>query len=661
MSAICGIYYYDDRPVARETVTLMMRELGIYQTDASRTWQAGQVFFGCHAQHITPESVQEIIPYHHALAGLTITADAIIDNRVELCNQFGIDKGQREDIPDSQLILHAYRKWGQNCPEYLLGDFAFAIWDENRQELFCAVDPMGTRTLYYYRSSRIFAFSTLIKPLFVLPEIAKGYNQTWIADFLAMPCVRHQLDPELTLYRNVYLLPAGHRMTIRPSGVEIKQRYWQVEKQPELKLNSDYEFEEAFREVFGEAVRCRLRSTRPIAVMLSGGLDSASVACMAARMLAQNGRRLQAFSAVPMAGYRDWLPASRVADETPYIEAVRQHCGNIDVTYCRSEGKHSLSDTDRLLALLEQPYKVFENLFWIDGIVAAAQDCNIGVILNGGAGNATISWGLLHPYLLSLFRSGKWCRFFSESWSYAKCERRPLRSLLGLFRTMLPFDKRKNLLRFNNRDQGESWQDILSPINPDFARRTAMHERFRRAGYDPSFINQLDSFKIRKQLLSPETFSHLSAISTKQSLAYGVAIRDPTMDKRVIEFCLSVPESQYVRGDRDRFLLRRAMSGIIPDKVRLNQVRGRQSADWTQRLKPSWPKLAAEIRNIGAREDERTYLDIPKISQEIKKFDVLSDAAPDKSSLRMLIRSLIFSRFLKQEEGATVAGFASLR
>ena len=648
MSAICGIYHYEGKSVTSETGRAMMREMEIYHADATGIWQEKQVFLGCHAQHITPESMWEIHPYHDELSGLTITADAIIDNRVELCDKLGIGYSNRKGVPDNLLILHAYRKWGQDCPKFLVGDFAFAIWDKKQQQLFCVVDPTGTRTFYYYRSAGLFAFSTLIKPLFVLPEIAKDHNGTWIADFLAMPCVMHQLDPEITIYQDIYLLPAGHAMTVRPDRT-IKTVYWQVQQQSELKLNSDYEYVEALLEVFGEAVRCRLRSIRPVGAMMSGGLDSTSVACMAARELSKNGQRLHAFSAVPMHGYRDWLTAGKLANETPYIKAVLEHVGNIDVTYCRSEGKHSVSDTERLFEMLEQPYKVIENLFWIDNTLAAAQDFNVGAILSGGAGNVTISWGDFSPYLLSLIRAGQWRRLFHESRAIVRRYRHPMRALLELYITLLPYDMQKFLYRLKNRNWHKKTQD-LSPINPDFARRYAVQERFCRYGYDPLFINQCDSFESRQKILNPVAFSHRAVITTKQSLAYRMAYRDPTMDKRVIEFCLSVPESQYVRNGRDRYLLRRAMKGILPDKVRLNDTeRGKQSADLAQRMQPCWSELASEIESIGKRDTERKYLDIDKIKGTLAKMNTLKDNAADDPNLRMLIRSLIFSRFLKYD------------
>ncbi|MFX4263345.1 asparagine synthase-related protein [Pelotomaculum propionicicum] len=614
----------------------MLCEFNIYCADAVSFWRRGSVFLGCHAVHITPESVGETLPYHDAQAGLTITADAIIDNRAELCDKLKIEHAQLDKITDSMLIMLAFQKWGQACTNYILGDYAFVIWDEGRREMFCAVDPTGTRVFYYYFSGGLFAFSTMIKPLFILPEIEKKYNETWVADFLAIPTVMHQLDPEITLYEGIYLLPAGYTLTVGPAGTR-KQQYWQVERQPELKLHSDAEYEEAFREVLGDAVRCRLRSTRGVGVMMSGGLDSTSVACLAARELEKSGRRLLAFSSVPMSSYRDWVRADMLADETPYIEAVKEHSGSMDVVYCRSEGKHPLSGTGRLLNILEQPYKILENLFWLDDILARAQELDLGVVLMGGAGNATISWGELNAYLLSLYRSGRWLRLFRQSWPDAGSQPSPLRAMYRIFRGL-----------YHASDERQFKIHSLSPINPAFAGRSAVAERFRQLRYNP--LRLFDSWETRQTLLSPETFSHLGVIAAKLGMAHRVLERDPTMDRRVIEFCLSVPEDQYVRGGRERYLIRRAMAGILPDKVRLNEtVHGVQAADWAQRLEPQWPEIKDEISKIGVLAAEREYLDIDKIQLELKKYDTLGDAAAGDNSLRMLIRSLIFSRFLRQD------------
>ncbi|MBL1704138.1 asparagine synthetase B, partial [Klebsiella pneumoniae] len=143
-------------------------------------------FFGCHAQWITPESIGEQLPYYDVKSKLIITADAIIDNRMELFDRLQVDNSERKGMADSELILRAYQKWGEESPKYLVGDFAFMIWDERNQKLFGARDFSGSRTLYYFRDHQRFAFCTIISPLLSLPYVRKELNEQWLAEYLAV-------------------------------------------------------------------------------------------------------------------------------------------------------------------------------------------------------------------------------------------------------------------------------------------------------------------------------------------------------------------------------------------------------------------------------------------------------------------------------------------
>ncbi len=646
MSSICGIYRRDGAPVDPQIALALLNGLGRHEADRPGDWKDGALYFGCQLQCVTPESLREVLPDDDPQAQAVITADAIIDNRAELWDALDIDPTCRAALTDSRLILKAYQKWGRECPAHLVGDFAFAIWDRRAEELFCAVDQMGKRSFYYYLSPKLFSFATLIRPLFVNREISHKYCEEWISDYLAIPTVMHQLDSELTIYQDILMLPAGHTLTVGKDGVR-KSEYWSVSRRKELRLNSDEEYEAALRDVLAEAVRCRLRSVRPVGIMLSGGLDSTSVAGIAAAELQKSDRRLRAFSSIPLKEYRNRLPTGRIADETAFIEAVRAHCGNIAVTYCRFEGKHALSDTDRLMALLEQPYKTLENLFWIEGILARAEADNIGVMLTGGVGNTTISYGSMEQCLISLLGSGKWPAFIGELRKSAhRKQANPLRTLVDVLKFFFPYPIQKAW--YQRRNPAWAAPLRLSPINPAFAARIGQPARFKQYHYDPLFIEKKDAFSYRRRMLDPAHLSHQAGVYTKIALAHRLIIRDPTLDQRVVEFCMSVPVEQYCRDGRERSLLRRAMAGILPDTVRLNyDQRGRQSADFVQRLQPVARLMVAEALRIGELEDERKYLDIPRIHQTARKPDLMDEDPPHNYDLRMLLRSIIFSRFLK--------------
>lgn len=654
MSAICGIVYKTGQMISTYLATSIMAGFDQFSFDKTGTWQDRFVFFGCRMQWVTPESEWEELPYADVRANLVITADAIIDNRTELFDRLGICYDRRKWMTDSQLILQTYQKWGVACPEYLAGDFAFAIWDSHKQTLFCARDHTGNRTLYYYHDDTVFAFATLIKPLFSVPEIAakKNLNELWLADFLANPTVEHQLDPELTIYEPVVQLAPGTSLTLTQKGL-CKREYWRVEKLGELKLKSDAEYEEAFRAVLAEAVHCRMRSIKPVGVMMSGGLDSTSVACMAAAELRKTGQRLKVFSALPLQEYADYLPPSQVADESEYIEAVRKYTGNIDVFYDRSEGKHSLSDVERFSALLEQPYKIVENLFWLDQLTERAGREGIGILLNGQMGNVTISWGNTGIYQASLLRQGHWRQLVKEVYDYSRAsDVNPLRRLAGAAFTQLPRQLRIVIKRHIHKTGGRAYKS-LSLLNPELAQQVGVEQRLHRFGRDPYFLAVSNSVEERKKLLNSRVFNHLGVITTKRSLGSGVVSRDPTADKRLIEFCLQVPDSQWVRGGNERYLLRRAMQGILPDKVRLNtSERGKQSADFVQRLMPIWQDIVQEAASIRDCPLCRYYFDTMKIEESIRIIDnkpLLCQRDGENAGIRSLVRAIICKRFLAAE------------
>lgn len=648
MSVICGLYSRKGFPVSAEQAQKMMAAFDGYAFDTSETWRAGQLFLGSRLQWMTPESITEQLPFYDQRSGLGITADAILDNREELLGRLAISNLERAGITDSQLILAAYRKWGEDCPECLNGDFAFAIWDRPRQRLFCARDQTGKNLFYYYAAPEVFAFATLIKPLLTLDEITKRLNETWLVDFLAIPTVATQLEPDVTPYEKIWQLLPGHKLTLTADSMKIKE-YWRVKKQPSLVLKSDGEYEEAFREVLLTAVRSRLRSTGAVGLMLSGGLDSASVAGMAAQELRHRSEKLRAFTAVPISGYQDWTPAHKLADESVYVESIRKHIRNIDVVYCRAEGRNVLNITDKLFDILEQPYKNIFNMPWIDSITeTAAQDYGIRVLLSGQSGNATISWGNAPLYYANLLRRLRWVTLGREFSAYHRKTGVRTYSLL------------KQALLANLPVYMQNWCRKLADGPPSFEKYfianpellTKLHFLERAAKWGSNLNNQFyhDPCVPRMRMLGVHMLGLSGCTEKKFSLAYKLAERDPTRDIRVIEFCMRVPEDQYVRDGEDRFLLRRSMAGIIPDLVRLNStVRGTQGADWLQRIMPYWRQVDAELQTLLAVPEVAYYLNVTKLKTMLKavKDSPESAAVPDKNYI-MLVRALIFGRFVSR-------------
>lgn len=185
MSGIAGIYYPDGRPVDRTDLERMGAAIAHRGPDGEGVWSNGPVALGHRMLWTTPESLQERLPRLSATGDFVLTADARIDNRDDLVAALDLSDRPTSEVTDSQLILAAYEKWGTSCSEKLLGDFAFAVWDSRRQQLFCSRDPMGIKPFYYYHTAGVFAFASEIQALLCLDGVPRRLNEVKVADFLA--------------------------------------------------------------------------------------------------------------------------------------------------------------------------------------------------------------------------------------------------------------------------------------------------------------------------------------------------------------------------------------------------------------------------------------------------------------------------------------------
>lgn len=641
MSAIMGCFSRRE-PIMPEDMDPAGAYLTKYKWDRIHSWSDAHVFFSCHMQWVTPESVHEVLPLYDERRDITITADAIIDNRSELFDKLQIPLKERITISDSQLILEAYVKWGEDAPKHLLGDYVFMIWDSRKDQLFGARDESGRRSFYYIDDGVHFAFCSSMNPLFHMPYFNKELNEQWLAEFLAIRGMYESYDVHATAYRNVRQIPAAHWIKVGRQGVELRQ-YSNFEEIEPLYLKSDEEYEEAFRDVFDQAVRARVRTYKQVGTALSGGLDSGTVASFASPMLKLNGKELHAYSYVPVSGFEDWTSSRLIADETPYIQSTVNFVGNIRENYMNFAGKSPLTEVNDWLDIMETPYKFFENSFWIRGFYERAQEQGVGVMLTGAMGNFTISWGPALDYYAHLLRRGKLVHLAREVQQYSRLAEVPRGKLLPIIgRKAFPMLRRQ-------RAAVGGTVEVPELIHPDFARRMEMHRQMK-----PYVVNKqtvyINALTARKENINNLAVANKNgAMATKLSMRYGLIERDPTNDPRVVRYCLSVPLEQYVQKGRDRALLRRSTVNYLPDNVRLNQsVRGIQPADWIQRTKPHWNEWIAELQALCKDTSISEYLNVDQIKKGMTKLEHPRPELAWDSEVRMLMHSLIVFRFLQR-------------
>lgn len=638
MSVIAGIFRFNNDSALEEGLN-MMKAIEQYPSDHTGFWHDRSLFVGCAATWITPESVGQPAPFYDEEHGLVITADAIIDNRRELFNRLQIEPGKRKWMSDSELIGLAYLKWGTGAADYLIGDYAFVVWDSAKQCLFGARDPLGNRTLYYDHDEHKFSFCTAITPL--LPAIGrfKVLNQSWLAGFLAIPDLYESTDPASTPYQNISQLPSGHSFTVR-NGRSHVQHGCSLLPSETMKFASDGEVLEAFQAVFQEATAARLRTFHKVGATLSGGLDSSTVVSQAAGMLRADNKILYTYSYVPPDDFRDWTGKSRMADERPYIKATVNHVGNIKDHYLSLPGSSPLSEIDSLLETLEVPYKNFENSFWIKGIYEHAARDKIGILLTGARGNYTISWGSVTDYCTHLLRSFHYVRFYQASKQFGK--------QMGIRRArLLPLLARNAYPFLDRRSAPEP--EFPSMISAGFAHNSGIMGKLQeeRSGNSPAPGHMM----LDRQMYfgNPGIVGFQGGFGAKLSARYGLWERDVTADLRVIRFCLSLPVEQYIQQGVGRALVRRATAHLLPDQVRMNQhTRGVQGVDWLHRMLPTWGAFRRELEELSSDSMAAYFLNTAKIREVLGRWPAAPE--PERAmdlELRFLMRSLIAYRFLK--------------
>ncbi|MEK7015491.1 lasso peptide isopeptide bond-forming cyclase [Bacillus sp. FSL R9-9410] len=643
MSAITGIIHFNEETISIQHGTQLMSYLQKYPADDIQIWHKENAFLGCHAQWITPESVGEQLPFYNYEKQLAITADAIIDNRNELFEKLQVDYADRKNMTDSELILLSYQKWGEAAPKYLVGDFAFMIWDEKKQILFGARDFSGSRTLYFYRGEEKFAFCTIINPLFSLPYVEKKLNEQWIAEFLAIPVNFESVDSKQTVYKYIEQVPPSHTISVKNGKVNFS-RYYTPTTGKMLNLKSNEEYEEAFRDVYQSAVKARLRTHHKVGAHLSGGLDSGSVVSFAAKDLRAENKKLHTFSYVPVEGFVDWTHKGRIADERPFIQSTVKHVGNIQDYYLELPERSPLSEIDDWLETMEMPYKFFENTFWLSGVYEKASQHGIGVLLSGQRGNWTVSWGPILDYQAMLLKKLHWMRFYRELYLYSRN--------LGVKKSRVFEVVKRKAFPFLHQLLSSEEQDVFPRIiNPEFAKKMNVFDRLKEQDIDITGTSISNAYDMKREQFEKTYYWSINGTyETKLSLRYALWDRDPTNDLRIVQFCLSVPEEQYVQNGVDRSLIRRATKNLLPDKVRLNQrVRGVQGADGVYRMAPFWNEFIEEVEELSVDPIISEFLNVEVIKKAISK--ICKEPRPEYAfdlDFRVLMRSLIFYRFIKK-------------
>lgn len=576
---------------------------------------------------VTPEDAGERQP---AAAGDAVSLFAgRIDDRDGLAGRLGLSPA---GLPDGALALAAFRRWGADAAGEVVGEFAWAAWDGAARRLVLALDPSVARTLYLCRTGRFVAFATGLRALFALPEVPREVDEQGLAEFLV-------INPgigERTLYRGVARVLPGTTLLIDRDGLR-RTASWQP--RPVAVPRRPREVAEAAREVFGRALRARLRALGPTAVSLSGGLDSAIVAAEAARLRAPGP--VHGFVLVPQAGAPLGLRWWEEPDDRAQVEALARAHPNLRVTYVEPGSDPLDADPTALFVEAGHPVMLGPNLTWMLAGWRAARAAGARLILTGGGGEISLTH---YGSLRAVVRQGDLRHALREAWLLG---RRRQGSVLGqLDRAFLGGRLTRLRDRGRGREVGE-WRRY-SAIHPDLAASAGLRDLLLAEGFPGGA--QHDAPSQREIVARRGRWSALPAenVAALRHLT-GLEQTSPFTDSRVVEFCLALPEAMFVRDGWPRWLARAAFRDVLPPEVGGRLVKAAQNPEWFHRLGHHRPALRAQLERIETSPLAARALDLPRLKALLDDWPATPEAADAAGSdyRSVLVRGLQAGAFLR--------------
>jgi asparagine synthase (glutamine-hydrolysing) len=539
MSTIFGMHLSGERamdPNAADAVSTAMRH---WTPDDSGEWRGEGVVLGHLMLRNTPESLHEHNPFTQGEC--TIVADARLDNRDEVLQALIDERDLDGSSPDSHLILRLYQKYGASCTERLVGDFAFAVWDERSRELFCARDQMGVKPFFYHVAGRLFVFASEPRGVLAHPQVKDDPDEDFVFRLIAgVPP-----DPGSTFHAAVRRLPPGCMARYGDKGLEV-QRYWSLRRPGRLLKGDTRELHQGFRDTLSRAVKDRLRSIHPVGCELSGGLDSSSVTSLAADLIDDRGR-LHTFSAVlaqDVEGRKPFL------DEEEYADEVIRHAGILNAVKVSSSGRTGLFEAQDLEIEVCRGVDVFSS-FWLEPFRRAMSQKGIRTSLSGFLGDELVTHHGRDWYEEFLVEGRP------AAYMKASVAARGLGpSLRGLAGRALPEALRRRL-------RGGP------PMTRHFGllKKEAVHlDRLARIEKDDPDTHLRYKDRLIRNATNPYARQRIQSESI-YGIRHGIESRYPLADIRLLDYVLALPAEALGSHTIQRRLVRESLQGTVSERI----------------------------------------------------------------------------------------------
>lgn len=481
-------------------------------------------------------------------AGLWISYNGEIYNFLELRDELGPDKFRTQS--DTEVILHAYRKWGPDGLSRLRGMFAFALWDEGERTLFCARDRMGMKPLFYAETEdRIYVASEAKALLPFLPSIET--DQEGVKDYLTFQfCLGGK-----TLFRWIRALPPGSHLTLRDGRV-VEKRFWLGRSSPDFDRTERY-FEHELRSRIRDAVRLHLRSDVPAGTYLSGGMDSSGIASIAT-----------SFHTGSLMAFSGRFDEGRLYDESPFARDVAS-AGGMDLRTVAITPEDFSGSFHRILYHMDYPVAgpgVFPQY-----VVSKLAAEHRKVVLGGQGGDEL--FGGYARYLIAYFEqcikgaidgtldSGNFVVTYQSILPNLRVLEQYKPMIQDFWREGLFDDMDRRYFRLINRaphlDGYVDWR-ALGDYSPYETFRSLFESE---TPWHRSYLEKMVDFDLVTLLPA------LLHVEDRISMAHGLESRVPLLDPSVVDLALTIPSDVKFKGGELKHILRQALRPVLPASV----------------------------------------------------------------------------------------------
>jgi asparagine synthase (glutamine-hydrolysing) len=532
----------------RAVVERMVATIAHRGPDDSGFWSNGSVAMGFRRLAIIDRSLAAHQPMLAPDGQAVLVFNGEIFNYVELRDELRSLGHQFHSTGDTEVLLAAWRQWGENCVDHLVGMFAFVIWDERRRVLFGARDRFGVKPLFAYRGKDVVMLASEIKAIQASGLYEHEENWEAIAGYLLTGTLD---DGVATCFRGIEHIPPAHSFNLAFDGSLRQRRYFDL---PEQTLERTDDAPEMLARLLEDSVRIRMRSDLPTGVCLSGGLDSTAIVCEMARRreLAHDPQPLLAFNY----NTRDY-------DESAYIAETLRVTGATLVS-SRVTEREMWDSMPRVMHFHDEPLHSMNALVSFDLMRLARQHGAI-VVLNGqGADEILAGYSSFYgDYWTSLVASGRMREAAREIGAYARA--------FGVDRWKLEAQVARQIgFRAVGLAPGYGLlagvaRRILLRRNPWFSRELVRNAPDRVSS--PGIRLE----HAQRQSLTTDPLPLLLRVEDRNSMAHGVEVRVPFLDHRLVSYALALPIDWRIRGPWNKYVLREALRGRIPESVRTRQ------------------------------------------------------------------------------------------